>query len=350
MMQLGSVFMTGFVGTTVTDELKRLLVDDELAGVILFKRNIVSRDQLCALTQEIRDCAGRPVLIGVDHEGGRVFRLPAPFTTIPPMRKVAAIAEQHPEQPIVELLGALMGRELAAAGINLNFAPVLDIDTNPQNPIIGDRAFGGDPRRVIRHALALMRGLQGGGVIPCGKHFPGHGDTPTDSHKSLPALPHTLDRLRLMELAPFQAAIHGGVPMIMTAHILYGALDAQHPATCSSRVLRGLLRDELDFKGVIITDDLEMGAITQLYTPDEAAVRSLAAGADLALICGSTTTTLHAITAVRDAIHDGRVSEELLAESRLRIRSLVTRHQPPTINPRQIGCGEHTGFITRTFG
>lgn len=344
-LKLGSLFMSGLEGPEITPELTALLLQEELAGVILFRRNITSLEQLCALTARLQELAGRPLLIGVDHEGGRVFRLPKPFTQIPPMARVGAYATAHPDERVVYQLGQLMGRELTAAGFNCNFAPVLDINTNPLNPIIGDRALAGDRDVVAALGCELMRGLLEGGVLPCGKHFPGHGDTPEDSHKSLPVLPHTWDRLRWMELVPFQAAIAAGVPMLMTAHVLYGVIDAAQPATLSKRAITGLLRDELGFKGVIVTDDLEMGAIARYYTPEEAAVRALGAGCDLALVCSSPAVTLRAMASVRAAMARGELSEELLSQSAMRIRVMTTRLATLPVERNVIGCAAHRAFV-----
>lgn len=343
--KIGQLFMTGFQGTEVPPALVQLLQQEELAGVILFRRNITSLDQLMRLTTRLREAAGRPLLIAVDHEGGRVFRMPPPFTQIPPMARVGAAMHADPQSRAAYEIGRLMGRELVAAGVNVNFAPVLDINTNPMNPIIGDRAFAGERDLVTRCGCDLIRGLLEGGVIPCGKHFPGHGDTPEDSHKTMPVLPHTWDRLRWMELAPFVAAIQLGVPLLMTAHVLYGVIDATAPVTLSKRAISGLLRDELGFKGVIVTDDLEMGAIRQCCPPDEAAVRALAAGCDLALVCSNPEATQRAMARVDAAVAVGTLSAELLSQSALRIRTLATRHAPAPVARTCIGSREHRAVI-----
>lgn len=337
--------MTGFQGTDVSPALEQLLQQEELAGVILFRRNIQSLDQLIGLTTRLRQAAGRPLLLAVDHEGGRVFRMPPPFTQIPPMARIGAAMHADPQLHLAYDVGRLMGRELAAAGLNVNFAPVLDINTNPDNPIIGDRAFAGNRDLVTRCSGELIRGLLEGGVIPCGKHFPGHGDTPEDSHKTMPILPHTWDRLRWMELAPFAAAIQQGVPLLMTAHVLYGVIDATAPVTLSKRAITGLLREELGFKGVIVTDDLEMGAIKQCCPPEEAAVRALAAGCDLNLICSSPEVTQRAMLRVNAAVESGELSTELLSQSALRIRTLATKHAASAADRACIGCREHRAVL-----
>jgi beta-N-acetylhexosaminidase len=323
-MQPGTFFLSGFEGTTVPPLVETLLRDRGLSGVVLFRRNIASYEQLKELNAAVRELAGRPVLIAVDHEGGRVFRMPPPFTKIPPMADVGAYDQAHADGEAHAFhLANLMGSELRAAGFNGNFAPVLDLNTNPKNPIIGDRAFGPDQQTVARLGVAMIRGFQESGILCCGKHFPGHGDTDLDSHRALPQCPHTLERLRWAELVPFRAAIAAGVPMIMTAHILYGALDAAQPVTFSKRAITSLLREELAFPGVIVTDDLEMGATRALATPEEGALRSLQAGCDLAIICRDTHATARAIDRVEQALSCGELPQGPLEASANRIKSLI---------------------------
>lgn len=324
-MNIANLFMVGFEGIAPPEALKDLL-QRGIGGVILFKRNIASLEQLRELTAELREVAGRPLLIGVDHEGGRVFRLPAPFTPIPPMRTLGNYAKCHGDGAALALrLAKMMATELAAAGINVNFAPVLDINTNLQNPIIGDRAFGSDCALVTALGRAMVRGFAEGGVIACAKHFPGHGDTGQDSHLTLPVLPHTWDRLRLFELTPFAAAIAEGVPMIMPGHLVYGAIDAANPIPFSERAILGLLREEMHFDGVIVTDDLEMGAIKQLCPVEDAALRSLRAGCDMALICRDLSAVGGAIRRVEAAVTAGELDARRGQISARRIGQLAAR-------------------------
>lgn len=346
MTAIGQLFMSGFEGTTLPSDLAHLLRQEALGGVILFRRNIQSVPQLIDLLASIRDAAcGRPLLLGVDHEGGRVFRMPPPFTQIPAMAKVAAAVQRTGQSKIAYDVGQLMARELAAVGFNCNFAPVLDINTNPQNPIIGDRAFGGEPHIVSQCGVALMRGLMEGGVIACGKHFPGHGDTPNDSHKSLPVLPHTLERLRWMELKPFADAIAAGAPMLMTAHILYGALDAQNPVTVSRRIITGILREEMGYDGVVITDDLEMGGIIAAHPPEESAWRALAAGCDIALICRNVEKTCAAMERATKAVGDGDLAPGRIARAAARVAALQQRYATPRGDRADIGSAAHRQIV-----
>ena len=237
-----------------------------IGGVILFARNVQSPQQVAAITRELQTAAlnsGHPGLfLAIDQEGGRVMRLRARhgFTELPPMRALGARGDEG----LARQAGALLGRELRAVGIDLDYAPVVDVDTNPANPVIGDRSFSSDPGVVGRLGAALALGLQSAGVAACAKHFPGHGDTSQDSHTHLPRLPHALERLRRVELPPFAALARAGVASVMTAHVVFEALDAERPATLSAPVLR-LLRDEVGFDGCCVSDDLEMKAVAEHF-------------------------------------------------------------------------------------
>jgi len=256
----------------------------ELGGVILFDRNIESLEQLVALNRRLHSLSADeqlPPLVGVDQEGGPVMRIRDGLTPIPSMREVGSRSDPDYTADV----STVIARELRTLGFNLNFAPVLDVDTNPDNPIIGERSFGEDPEQVARAAGAFLFGHDAAGVVPCGKHFPGHGDTDRDSHAELPVLSHDLERIRRVELRPFEAAVRGGVPMVMTAHVLLAVLDAARPATFSPAVVDDLLRDELQFDGVVATDDLEMRAVADRYEIPEMVDLGLATSVDLFLIC-----------------------------------------------------------------
>ena len=216
-----------------------------------------------------------------------------------------------------------MAEELASVGVDLSFAPVLDVNSNPANPVIGDRAFDSDPQRVSDMGVAMMRGLQDGGVIPCGKHFPGHGDTDTDSHVELPVVRRPRAALERTELVPFRAAIAAGVPMLMTAHVLYPAFDADHPATLARTILTDLLRNELAFGGVVASDDLAMRAIAEHQTVGDAAVATLSAGADVLLACQELVHAQHAHAAIDAAVRDGRLEEAVIDAACRRVQRLT---------------------------
>ena len=306
----GQLISAGFDGAEAPDQLLRRIADGEVGSVMLFRPNIISPDQVAALVGAIRRAApaGAPVLVAVDQEGGLVQRLRAPLTEWPDMLSVGGAGDPA----LTEQVGRALGSELAALGIGWDFAPVLDVHTNPQNPVIGNRAFGVTPEAVSAHALAFWRGLKAAGLAGCGKHFPGHGDTHADSHVTLPVVVHDQERLRAVELAPFAEAARAGIDAIMTAHVMYPAFDRNWPATLSRPILTDILRGQLGFTGVIVADDLGMRAVADRYPIQELAVLSIAAGADHLLI--------------REPLERQRAAFEALvhaAESRSEIRARV---------------------------
>jgi beta-N-acetylhexosaminidase len=277
----GQLIVGGFDGETLPARFRDALRARHRAGAILFRRNLSTLEgtrALCAALIEADTDA--PPFIAIDEEGGRVGRLPAPYTRLPPMRSLAATSTLQE----LERVGDQLGSTLASLGFNLDFAPILDVDTNPANPIIGDRAFSADPHEAASRALAFAAGL-GRHVLTCGKHFPGHGDTHLDSHLALPVVDHDEARLRAIELVPFAAACPLRVDSMMSAHIVVNALDRGIPATLSRRVCTTLLRDELGFEGLLFSDDLEMKAVADMFPIEESAVRSIEAGCDVLLIC-----------------------------------------------------------------
>jgi len=284
----GEMLVVGFEGARrePPEAVARALEAGELGGVILFTRNVDSLDQLVELNRRIHELAAGaelPPFVAVDQEGGPVMRIRDGLTDVPAMRDVGGRGD--PEY--VADVSRVLARELRTLGFNLNFAPVLDVDTNPDNPVIGDRAFSDNPEQVARASGAYLFGHDAAGVVPCGKHFPGHGDTARDSHEELPVLAHEPERLREVELRPFKAAIRAGVPMLMTAHMLVPALDAVRPATFSPNIVDELLRRELQFEGVVVTDDLEMRAVADRYEISAMIDLGLATSVDLFLICHS---------------------------------------------------------------
>lgn len=281
---IGSLLVVGFEGTKLSDVTRDFLGDWDLGGVILFKRNIESLEQLSSLNESIYQAAKLTPLLSVDHEGGRVFRLPPPFTIFPPMRKLGDYCAARQDFQTAKQVGQSFARELRAVGFNLDYAPVLDVDSNPQNPIIGDRAFSSDPQEVADWALALAAGLESEGVMACGKHFPGHGDTSEDSHLTLPKVSKSREALEACELIPFRRAATQ-LSLLMTAHVMYPALDAEWPATLSDKILTGLLRKEMGYRGLIISDDFFMKGIVARWGLEEAAERFLRAGGDLVMLC-----------------------------------------------------------------
>jgi len=322
-----SLFCFGFEGSRLPDHLRTLL-DGGLGGVILFARNLRSLEQICDLTSELHAAASAPLLVGVDQEGGRVTRLPAPFLTAP----AAAALGAADDPALTKALARAVGRELLAAGFTWNLAPVLDLRTNPANSVIGDRAFSQDPDQVARHGVAAIRGLMESGVLATAKHFPGHGETVADSHLTLPESLQSSSRWRAVEFLPFRQAIRAGVRLVMVAHLSCPALDPASPTSLSQAVITGILREELGFDGVVVSDDLEMAAIADRFDPGEAAVRFLEAGGDLALMCHNTARQRAAVEAVVQAVRSGRLSEARLTASLERIsllREWVRTHHTP---------------------
>ena len=337
------MFCVGFTGTRVPVEMRRL-IDRGVSAAILFKHNFTGVQQIVDLCAELKQHAGRPFLIGVDQEGGRVLRLGPPFTQIPSMRAVGRTND--PE--IAHRIGGILGRELRAANIDLCFSPVLDVDTNPLNPVIADRSFGRTPELVARMGLSLIDGLQAEAVAACGKHFPGHGDTSQDSHIDLPRLPHEMSRLHEIELPPFAAAIKAGVAAIMTSHVIFEAIDPKYPATMSRAVLTRLLREQMGFDGVIVSDDLEMKAIANHFTLEEVIIRGANAGVDMFAICHSPAIQNQAIDILIKAIERGDVAREAIDAAARRLDRLYAYYcKPATSGPLSevIGCPEHQQLV-----
>jgi len=320
-------------------ELRRDIVDGAVGVVVLFKRNLViERDdigervhiaRLEALLQSLHaargDNAASPLLVAVDQEGGRVQRLREPCTRWPAMLQFDSIAPGR-ASVLAREVGLAMGRELAAVGFDIDFAPVLDVHTNAANPIIGDRAFSRDPARAAELALAFADGLAAAGIISCGKHFPGHGDTSLDSHLQLPRIDHDMARLEAVELAPFRRAAREKIPMLMTAHIVFGAVDPELPATLSTRVITDLLRGEIGYEGVVVSDDLDMKAIADNYGAGEAAVMAVAAGCDALLLCCEREPQRQAREALIRAAEQRSALRNRVFESAARVRDLKVAH------------------------
>ncbi|HXH05577.1 MAG TPA: beta-N-acetylhexosaminidase [Vicinamibacterales bacterium] len=321
----GRLLLVGFDGYEVGSDLRALARAFDLGGAVLFERNIDEPRQVADLSRQIGELGAEvPPWIAVDQEGGRVARLPAPFTQWPPARAIGACGDFG----LVRRFARALAVELRAAGITLDFAPVLDVQTNPANTVIGDRAFSDRPETVARLGRIVIEELQAAGVAACGKHFPGHGDTTADSHVELPVVDHPLERLRQVEFVPFAEAVRAGVACLMTAHLLVPAVDDERPATVSAAIL-GLLRRELGFDGLVIADDLEMAALAHRYRAEEAAVRALAAGCDLLLLCRpDPDRQVAVIEAIIHAVEEGtvppaRVEEALKRDRRAKERLLA---------------------------
>ncbi len=326
---VAQLFMVGIPGPTLDAATGRFLSEHPPGGVILFKRNIRSAAQLRRLVAALHETgAGPRPIVALDHEGGRVHRLPRPFTHFPPAAAVGAHGVRA-----AEAVGLAMARELRAVGIDLDFAPVLDVWSEPRNRVIGDRAFATDAARVARLGLALARGLARGGVLSCGKHFPGHGASVGDSHFVLPRVRRSRPALAAVELAPFARAAAAGLPALMTAHVLYPALDPRRPATLSPAICHDLLRRRLGFRGVLFSDDLEMQAVARRLKPGGIAVQALRAGCDMLLVCQSLDTARAAMAGVEEAVARGTLEPARVSAALARIQGLRRRLAPPTPAP-----------------
>lgn len=284
---IASPLWIGFDGKSLPPSPSRWLADGQVGGIVLFSRNIETPAQVRELCREIRSAAGRgnPLpLIAVDQEGGRVARFKdPPFTWFPPARACSLFCCRN--EAVAEAVGAATAAELRAVGIDVNFAPVLDVASNPRNRVIGDRAFSEDAHTSAALGIAFAKGSLSRGILPVGKHFPGHGDTSADSHKELPVVRAGRETLLRRELLPFRRAAVAGIPALMTAHVMYPALDDALPATLSRKILHDLLRKRLRFRGAVISDALEMKAIADSYGIGEAAVLAVTAGCDVVLVC-----------------------------------------------------------------
>ncbi|MDH6123332.1 beta-N-acetylhexosaminidase [Kitasatospora sp. GP82] len=315
-----TVLQPGFVGTAPPEWLRRHLAAG-LGSVALFGRNVTDPEQLAALTAALRS-ENPDVLVAIDEEGGDVTRLEAGSgSSWPGNLALGAIDDPALTRDVARELG----RALAACGVNYNWAPSADVNSNPRNPVIGVRSFGADPGLCARHTAAWVEGLQSVGVAACAKHFPGHGDTAVDSHLGLPVVDVDVDLLRSRDLVPFMAAIEAGAKAVMTAHIMIPALDPTLPATLSRAVLSDLLRGSLGYQGLIVTDGIEMGAIADTYGTGEGTVLALIAGADAICVGGGLAdeeTVLHLRDAIVEAVRARRLSEERLADAAQRVRGL----------------------------
>ncbi len=341
---VGRFAIVGFTGSTVPDDLRRLAGEFDLGGVIYFARNIVEPRQVAELSLEVADLAtDLPLWVSVDQEGGRVARLRSPFTEWPPAVTLGRSADER----LAERFAAALAAELRAVGINLDYAPVLDVHTNPANPVIGDRALADRAELVASLGAVIVRTLQASGVAACGKHFPGHGDTSVDSHEVLPVVEHERRRLDTVELVPFRRAVLERVATIMTAHVLVPAMDDTRIASLSPAVVTGVLKGTLGFEGVVISDDLGMKAVSATTPLADAAVGAVAAGCDVVLLCNCTTADqVAALEALIRAAEAGvllptRVDDAFLRQRRVKERFADSFRRPPEGALDLVGCARH---------
>ena len=315
---VGQLAIAGFAGHSIPSDLQLLAREFDLGGVIFFARNVDSPEQVAELSREARSLAREiPLWVSVDQEGGRVARLKAPFTVWPPMMTLG----RSGDTTLAGRFARALATELKAVGISLDYTPVLDIHTNPKNPVIGDRALAERADDVAKFGRVIIETLQAEGIAACGKHFPGHGDTSTDSHHELPMVEHSPDRLDAVEFVPFREAIAADVASIMTAHILVPALDEERPATVSPAIVEAILKRKLGFGGLVLSDDLGMSAISKRYTVQDATVAAIAAGCDAVLMCGTTQEPqAAALEAVIYSVEQGTLPSA-------RVEDALTRHR-----------------------
>ncbi|GHH98685.1 beta-N-acetylhexosaminidase [Neobacillus kokaensis] len=324
--KVGQMLMFGLEDTQVNDETRKLIEDYHVGGVILFKKNISGAQQLLDLNNKIKEINSglndTPIFIAVDEEGGLVSRMPPEIINLPDSKDIgdannAALAHQ---------VGKAIGERVSAFGFNMTMAPVLDINSNPANQVIGERAFGDNKEIVSKMGIEEMKGIQSKNIIPVVKHFPGHGDTDVDSHLGLPIVNHGKERLRQFELVPFQRAFDQQADMTMVAHILLPEIDRDYPASLSKNVITNILREELNFDGVVITDDMTMGAITENYDIGEASIRAVQSGNDIVLVAHGYENKINAVTSLTRAVQDGTISEQRIDESVERILHLKKKY------------------------
>ncbi|MDW0117107.1 beta-N-acetylhexosaminidase [Sporosarcina thermotolerans] len=324
--KIGQLLIVGMSGKTFNGEIDRLIRQNKVGGIILLGKNISTPSGIVQLLNDSKKAnEGNDIqlLLSVDEEGGRVSRIPAGMKKLP----AASLIGQKNKESFAYETGIYLAELLHSFGYNMNFAPVLDVNSNPQNPVIGDRSFSSDPYKVASLGMSVMKGMTDNGIISVVKHFPGHGDTHIDSHKALPIIQKSLQELKQTELVPFQKAIDENVDMIMVAHILFPELDKEYPSSLSKKIITDLLRNEMHYNGVVITDDLTMGAIVNEYTVAEAAIQSFLAGSDLLLIAGDYQNQVDTFDTLVAAVESGIISMERLDESVKRILELKNRYE-----------------------
>lgn len=321
--KIGQMIITGFNGSEYNDDMDRLINEYKVGGVILFARNIEDSNQMIDLTRALQENNNNlPLFISIDEEGGRVSRLPDDVEKFPSAFTIGLINNQ---QTAYEN-GKEIGYTLKRLGINLDYAPVLDIYSNENNTVIGDRAFSKEESIVSTMGIATMEGIEDAGVIPVIKHFPGHGDTEVDSHYGLPIVYKTLEELRNFEFIPFVKAIKNGCDVIMVSHIILNEVDSSNPASLSKIVISDLLRKDLEFDKVVITDDMSMGAITSIMSIEEACIKSIEAGCDILLLGNAYEEIEQVINSIKLKLYNGEISEEQINKSVKRILELKKKY------------------------
>ncbi|WP_440119166.1 beta-N-acetylhexosaminidase [Paenibacillus sp. QZ-Y1] len=324
--KIGQMILAGVQGTALDDQARQMITDQKVGGIIFYANNVTTLQGTAKFVQSIKD-ANRanpvPIFMSVDQEGGKVSRMPEIVESIPSNGQVGKAKDDD----LAETMGELLARQVKLIGFNVDFAPVLDVNSNPNNPVIGDRSFGSSAELVSRMGIAEMKGLRSEGIIPVVKHFPGHGDTSVDSHLDLPVVNKTEKQLAQLEWIPFQAAVKEQVEAVMVAHILYPKLDPDHPASLSDVIIGQHLRGKFKYDGVVITDDLSMGAIAKNYKLSEAAVETVQAGSDILLVAHSYESAKTIFDTLMSAVKSGKIAETRIDESVYRILALKQKYK-----------------------
>lgn len=346
--KVGQMIFAGIKGTDITNETKKIISTHQVGGIILFKDNLKNANQSVSLLNAIKQENTNnkvPLFLGVDEEGGRISRLPE-LTKLPTNEELG----KRNDISLSYNIGKLLGKELSAFGFNLDFAPVLDINSNPHNPIIGDRSFGTDAELVSELGLQMMKGIQSEQVISVIKHFPGHGDTAVDSHKELPIIQKSLEELQALELIPFKHAVEQGAEVVMVGHILLPKIDSTYPASISERIITDVLREQLGYEGIIITDDMTMKAILNNLEIGESAVSAVKAGNDIVLVAHNYANVKKAIDSIIKAIENGEITEQRIDESVKRILSIKKKYNLSNKQIDGVNIEELNQSINKTLG
>ncbi|MGF7049544.1 beta-N-acetylhexosaminidase [Paenibacillus sp. DS2015] len=338
--KVGQMILAGVDGTELDARATQMIAEQKVGGIILYSNNVSDLQGTVQFVKALKQAnAGNPVplFMSVDQEGGQVSRMPKELLSIPSNASVGKTKSAD----LAETMGKLLARELLLTGFNVNFAPVLDVNSNPNNPVIGDRSFGSSANQVAELGIAEMKGLRSEGVIPVVKHFPGHGDTSVDSHLDLPVVNKSLDQLKKLEWIPFAAAVQEDVEAVMVAHILFPKLDPDKPASLSEVIIGQHLRGELNYQGVVITDDLSMGAIEKNFELNDVTIDTVKAGSDILLVAHSYDSAKLIFDTLLQSVKDGTISESRIDESVYRILSLKSRYnlvdnQEPTGNVQDL--------------
>ena len=323
--KIGQLVISGFYGTTLDENILKLIKENKISGVILFNRNVKDSNTLLSLNNSLKESNKNnklPLFISVDEEGGSVTRMPRDIKRLPTNKYIGSLNNKDLSYKV----GEILGEQLSYFGFNMNFAPVLDINSNPNNPVIGDRSFGNNKDIVSSLGTSTMKGIQSKNIISVVKHFPGHGDTSVDSHVNLPVVNYDINRLNSFEFVPFKTAIQNGADAVMVGHILLPKIDNKYPSSMSYKIVTNILRKDLGFNGLVVSDDMTMGAITENYSIEEAAVKSINAGVDLLLVCQKYENTENVLKALKEAVLNGTISKERLDNALYNIISIKKKY------------------------